>query len=366
MSRLDKLRGDVPPRAHNARTIAALTANPRCARRAVLDCAGVDKGAIAKQVGFPARFGQSRFAITRGNAFERQVKADGCAPLLGLLCERLGVPVPEVERHDLSGEEGNEARHERTRRLIDAAAASGTPTLVDHPLLRLDVAGRGVYLEPDLVAVRLAGRFHVVEVKSFPVIDGQADPAKVAAAAIQSAVYVHAFRTLLAELGHDEGAVSAEVLLVCPRDFGNRPVGTLLDVRRQVGVLRRQLSRMAGVEELVAQLPARASFDLRPDADGNPTRDAADLAGDLRSLTANYLPACLSTCELAFFCRHADGDRTAALGATVPEELGGIDDQGTARALALGGPCTDPGQEAAGALLRAAMRLRTEVVGEGR
>src|SRR5438270_10649604 len=41
--RLAELRGPVPPRHHDARTIAALTANPGCARRAVLDAAGVDK-----------------------------------------------------------------------------------------------------------------------------------------------------------------------------------------------------------------------------------------------------------------------------------------------------------------------------------
>ena len=42
-ARLDRLRGPVAPRRHNARTIAALTGNPGCTRRAVLDGAGVDK-----------------------------------------------------------------------------------------------------------------------------------------------------------------------------------------------------------------------------------------------------------------------------------------------------------------------------------
>src|SRR3954471_1897833 len=88
---LDRLRGTGPARRHNARTIAALTGNPGCARRAVLDSAGVDKPKLAERVGFPAGFGQSRFAITRGNTFEAQVKADGGAELLRLVAERLGV-----------------------------------------------------------------------------------------------------------------------------------------------------------------------------------------------------------------------------------------------------------------------------------
>src|SRR6266542_2655711 len=46
--------------------------------------------------------------------------------------------------------------------------------LFDHPLLRLSVGGRDVYLEPDLIAFQWKGQFHVVEIKSFPVIDGQA------------------------------------------------------------------------------------------------------------------------------------------------------------------------------------------------
>lgn len=65
--RLAAIRGGGVPSRHNARTIAALTTNPGCARRAVLDCAGVDKQRLAAYIDYPARFGQSQFAITRGN-----------------------------------------------------------------------------------------------------------------------------------------------------------------------------------------------------------------------------------------------------------------------------------------------------------
>ena len=73
---------------HNARTIAALTSNPGCARRAVMDAAGVDKERPARHVGFPAKFGQSRFAITRGNAFEAQVKAERVRRSCSACCAR--------------------------------------------------------------------------------------------------------------------------------------------------------------------------------------------------------------------------------------------------------------------------------------
>ncbi|WP_089156762.1 hypothetical protein [Micromonospora sp. NBS 11-29] len=348
--RLRDIRGGGPARRHNARTIAALTGNPGCTRRAVLDSAGADKPALAQRLGFPARFGQSRFAITRGNAFEAQVKADGGAELLRLVAERLGVPVPpDATWTDLGGDDDRSARSR-----VALTAGGDGPALFDHPLLGLDVAGQRVYLEPDLVAARLAGRFHVVEIKSFPVIDGQADPAKVAAAAIQSAVYVLALRELLAAEGRDPELVSHEVVLICPRDFGNRPMASLLDVRKQLLVLRRQLARMARVDELLAAVPAGFTAD--------PTADPARLAAALREVPARYAPDCLAACELAYFCRHEARGHTGALGRPVREALGGVVEVADVLALAEGTRAPEPEQAEAAAVLRAAARLRAEAL----
>ncbi|WP_091555739.1 hypothetical protein [Micromonospora pattaloongensis] len=368
--RLARLRGPVPPRRHNARTIAALTGNPGCTRRAVLDSAGVDKQRIAAHVGFPAQSGQSRFAIARGNVFEAQVKADGAAELLRLLRERLGLPIPEVSYDDLDtpdapdGPDGPEARHARSRELLTGAAgrADAAGLLFDHPLLRLDVAGQPVYLEPDLIALQVEGRFHVVEIKSFAVIDDQADPAKVSAAATQAAVYVLALRQLLTEAGHDPELVSHNVVLVCPRDFSNRPTAALLDVRKQLGTLRRQLSRMARIDALLDQVPEALSFDLAPDTAGAPTRTPAELAAALAAVEARYAPECLSACELAYFCRHEAAGATAALGKSVREELGGIESVEVVLALAAGDRTPTEEQAEAAALLRTAARLRAEAL----
>ncbi|MFF5171571.1 hypothetical protein ACFY3U_02920 [Micromonospora sp. NPDC000089] len=348
--RLAEIRGGTPPKRHNARTIAALTGNPGCDRRAVLDGAGVDKPRLAERIGFPAGFGQSRFAITRGNAFEAQVKADGGVELLRLVAERLGVPVPD--RADWTDLGGDQARHERTRTALTAAGSGAA--LFDHPLLTLAVAGQRVSLEPDLVAARLGGRFHVVEVKSFPVVDGQADPAKVAAAAVQSAVYVLALRDLLATEGHDPELVSHDVVLVCPRDFTNQPVASLIDVRKQLLALRRQLDRMARLDTLLAAVPAGFTAD--------PTADPAALVAALSTVEARYAPECLASCELAYFCRSEAGGHTAALGRPVREALGGVDTVEEALALAAGERPADPTREEAAALLRAAARLRADAL----
>ncbi|GAA4237749.1 hypothetical protein GCM10022254_50830 [Actinomadura meridiana] len=353
---LDRLRGGAPPRNHDARTIAALTSNPGCARRGVMDAAGVDKNAVARELGFPAPFGQSQFAITRGNVFEAQVKADGCAELLTLLRDRLGLDVPEVAYDDLEvvdGSEGREQRHARTRRLLVRALETGAGTLFDHPLLRLEIGGQPAYLEPDVIAFQLAGRLHVIEIKSFAVVDGQAEPEQVAAAARQSAVYVLALRRLLVELGHDPGRVSHDVFLVCPENFSNRPTATPLDVRPQLAVLERQLARLARVDELLAELPDDLSFE-----------PGEALASSVRAVGARYAPECMSDCEMALFCRdeaRACGE-TGALGRSVRDDLGGVDTIEAALALADGSHAPSDDLAETAEQLRAASRLRAEAL----
>ncbi|HET9169754.1 MAG TPA: hypothetical protein VFN97_09965 [Actinospica sp.] len=387
-ARLDALRGPVPPRSHDARTIAALTVNPGCSRRAVLDAAGVDKRRLAERIGFPARYGQSPFAITRGLAFEKQVKADDCAALLELLRrDPLNFEVPDHEYVDLGVDpDANSgapvtldraARYERTRRLF-ARVAAGEPLLADHPLLRLDVGGRTAYVEPDVVALsaRPAGasasapaRLYVAEVKSFAVIDGQADPAKVGAAATQAAVYVLALRRLFAELDVDPRIVADDVLLICPTDFANKPSAHLLDVRRQIAAVERQLARLPRIGALIADLDQAVDFDLAvdpPAAKGEPGREhrsATELTKSLTMIEARYAPECVTNCEMAFHCRAEARAAGAAdaLGRSVRDSLGGIESLAAALDVADGGSTSEDQHEAA-RLLRAAARAYDEAL----
>ncbi|GAA2374668.1 hypothetical protein [Dactylosporangium salmoneum] len=367
--RLEQIRGSLPPLAHNARTLAALTTNPGCARRAIMDAAGVDKRAVAARVGFAPPYGQSPFAITRTRAFTAQVKANGCAELLRMLREVLDLPLPEVAYQDLDdagGNESQEVRHALARTVLGAAARRTEDdfgTLFDHPLLRLPVGGRHVFLEPDLIALQYRGTFHIIEIKSFAVIDGQADGGKVAAAAMQSAVYVVALRRLLEDLGHDPGCVSDRVVLVCPENFSNHAVATRIDVRRQLTVLRRQLDRMRRVDELLASLDPGLTFDLAPDRDGRPTRPAGELCAAIEDIPARYSPDCLSMCEMSYFCRQEARGSTHALGKSVSEELGSVDWIDTALALADGTAWPAPEQEEAATVLRTALRMREECLG---
>ncbi|NUU21652.1 MAG: hypothetical protein HOV68_09085 [Streptomycetaceae bacterium] len=416
-TRLDLLRGSLPTRNHNARTVAALAANPGCARRGVLDAAGIDKTVLAARLGYPASYGQSPFAIVRGHAFEAQVKEDGGAGLRVLLHEALGVEpdaVAEGEYAELGGDPsddpaadanaadpnaadpeaaapnatapnpadadtpapepakrpGRAERVARTRSALRRALDSERPglcTILDHPLLPLDVAGSRAYLEPDAMACLVAGRLHVVEIKSFAVIDGGADPAKLAAAARQAAVYVLALQQMTAELGYGPEIVSTDVVLVCPKDFSNQPTAALLDIRKELAVSRRRLKRLARIDDLLAPLPAGLTFDIDPESGPHA------VGGAIGAVPAAYLPGCLSTCELAFYCRseartcdagHGTGGLVGTLGTAIRGELGGIEDIGRALDLADGKCAPERDEEEIARVLRRAEALRREVLAD--
>ncbi|MFF4758999.1 hypothetical protein [Streptomyces sp. NPDC001292] len=354
--RLAELRGPgVPARALDARALAALAANPGCGRRAVLDGAGVDKAALAKALGAPAVFGQSQFAFMRGNAFEARVKADGGAELLRLARTTLdpGAEPPQEGRvPDLSAV-GPEGRTARTALALREATQAGAWTLLDHPMLALEVAGSPAYLEPDAVVVHPDGSWTVVEIKSFPMLDGSADPAKVGAAARQSAVYVLALEDVAARLD-PVPRVRHRVLLVCPKDFSNLPTASAVDVRKQRAVTARQLTRLTRVEDIAGTLPEGVSF--------SPELSSEELTAAVEAVPATYAPECLATCELAFHCRARSREQGAvtALGRSVRAELGGLSTVEDVLAAAHG-EAGDPDDPAVAALRRAAA-LRAEVL----
>jgi hypothetical protein len=368
-ARLDLLRGRAMPVNHDARTISALAANPGCPRRALMDAAGVHKHEIAKHVGLPAPYGLSPFARSRGNAFEAQVKENSASLLLALLREHIGLDIASAHYDDLSqvgAGESTALRHVRTRHKL-LGADPRTQTMFDHPLLRLKVGGRYAYLEPDLLALHHEGRWYVVEVKSFAIIDGQADPEKVAAAAIQSAVYVHALRDLLGpDPGTGASPVHHETILVAPENFANKPSAARLDVRKQLGVIGRQLDRIASIDSLLGACPADLTFDLDPGPDGRPRRAPGELRGAIETVIANYAPECLATCELCFVCRdeaRAYGD-TGALGKSVREDLGGIETIPQALGLARGALSAAPEREEISVKLKHAAQIWEQLTGQ--
>lgn len=341
-ARLDALRGSGPAVPHTAKTLAALTANPECDRRALLDAAGVDKDALAARLNLPRPLRPSAIALDHAAAFERRVTAQAGAELVRLLRETLGLTLPEVSYEDVNAVGGRAPstlalRYAHTRSLILGAArdTARARTLLDHPVLRLTVAGYPAYLEPDIVAFQHHETFHIVEIKSFPVIDGQADPAKVAVALTQAAAYVLALRELLAEDGHPPERVSNHVVLVNPRDLSHRPTATLTDAAQKIKTLSRHLGRLRRLPDLLDQLPPNTTFDLVPDREAKATRPREDLTAALSAPRAHYSPGCLYHCELASYCRNEarHQGRTEVLGTAVRDDIAGIDNIALALAL---------------------------------
>lgn len=362
---LDRLRGSEPRQPYTARKITALTVNPGCERRAVIDAAGVDKEKLARRLGRQVPFGQSPLAITRQQAFHDQLKAYGYAELITLLRATLGVPVAEAAVADLNTVGGNAhlaPRAAETRNLLRAIAENRERRLIlDHPILTLDVAGTIAYLEPDAISHRIEDRLYVVLVRSFAAVDGQADPGKVAEAAKQAAVYVLALRQMLQTVGQPAGLVSDRFLLVLPKDFSNRPYGRLVDLRQQFDPVQHQLERLATVESRAAGLSPHATLDLSHDAEGQPVVSADDLVRTVEELPHLYGPRCLDMCELSRYCRDsavAEGD-PAHLGSTVRDSLPGLENISTALALARGERNAAAEREEVVASLRTAMGLRT-------
>ncbi|MET8539245.1 hypothetical protein ABZW03_01115 [Kitasatospora sp. NPDC004799] len=333
--RFSQLRGERPPAPFTARKITALTANPACSRRSVLDASGVDKAVLARRLGYEPRFGQSPFAIAREEAFKATVRWGAYAELIRLLREDLGVPVEEAKLQDL-GEVGGitslDARERETRSVIERIAAGDEERLIlQSPVLTLDVAGRLAYLEPDVLTHRIDGKFHVVAIRSFPVIDGQANPAAVAQTAKQAAVHVLALRRAFAAAGLDVEQIAGTFLLVCPKDFSNRPYLRQVDLRQELDVLAFQLNRLQRAEDLARDLPVTATLDT--------ARAPGELHESVGRLMASYVPDCLSFCELAHYCRDEADTHAypARLGSAVRNSLAGIDSTSTALAYLDGG-----------------------------
>jgi hypothetical protein len=313
----------------------------------------VNKAVLADALGSPSASGQSQFALTRGNAFEAKVKADGGAELLRLVHEKLdrsaeppvGARVPDLTA---TGPQGRTAR--TALELREAAAHQGAWTLLDHPMLALDVAGSPAYLEPDAVVVHPDGSWTVVEIKSFPLLDGSADPAKVGAAARQAAVYVLALEEVAARL-EPAPRVRHRILLVCPRDFSNLPSASAVDIRKQRAVTARQLARLTRIEEIADALPEGTCF--------SPELPAEQLTAAVESVPATYAPDSRDRDRQWKASSQASG-AVPTLARPVRAELGGLTTVEDVLAAARG-ETGDPDDPAVAALRRAAA-LRAEAL----
>jgi len=349
---LARIRGSLEKGRANARSVAALTDNPGCTRRRVLDAASVKSYELAEALGYPVTRGQSPFAITTGKRFEDRLKerssykllVDVLQPYVQLPAE--GLVVVDLDR-DVKGR-GTARLDERARRTDEVLAKvargdTDAPHVVDHPVLVFDLAGTNVYLEPDALAFRVGKNLELVEVKSYAVIDGQADPSKLAATAGQSAVYVIALRATLARLGFDPQLVAPSVILVAPRNFGRTPVAHRVPLQKKIVALQRVLRAVPNTSIVVKDLPKDFTLDVDPAQRMADKERRAVLEATVRRLPMLYVPECLSACDMARFCREQAivDDDPSRLGRSVRDSLAGVHRLADALRLATAGAKED-------------------------
>lgn len=369
---LARFRGDLPFKPPNARSLAATIENPGRTARRVFDAAGVDIRAMSERIGAPMPEEQSVFAINRGTRFEEDLKADSYAKLLALLRSagfKVDEPIilPLRRMYPVSPRNVDEMLRKRADATRDAilrmaAGDDSAPNLIDGGALQWDFGGAMARLETDGIAWRLGGRIRVLEIKSFPIVDGRGDPEKVGAAAWQAAVYVSAIQDMLTEAGYEREAVSSQVLLVCPKNTSLVPTLAPLDVARQARSLRRLLNGRKEVPEILAALGEGIS--LKTEGMDEPTA-ASHLAEVLQRLGTNYLPSCLASCPLAYHCRdraRAEGD-PACIGPEVRTGLAGVTSLPRVLELTAGAPPTPSEADTAEILQRANRLLRAVEAG---
>ncbi len=332
------------------RRLEQYAANPRCEANARAALRNIPMRKAAEKVGLAPVFGQSPFALQRGQAFERGLFEEDASPLRRALIERKALPANSTGFVDLRLRQNGgvmrtleEAANAFERFLKDAAKATGDvrmqlPTIVAGAALRAppEVMGGGL-LALDVLTVHPQPRpapiaLRVGEVNVYPDRGGFTDSAQLASARAQAGLYVAVLARFVEQLGLTRDLIVADDgFLVLARASSNQP------------------SVRAGEDLAWQAARAREMFNslrAHPEADAAPDIDA------VLSAKKHYGDTCLSFCELADHCRDEALSKglPAALGEDLARFLGPLT---LHRALALlhGEP---PQGEAEGDFLRRA------------
>ncbi len=362
-ARLDALAGGVKRLSPNVRVLARFATTADCQLATVGFTARVDFDGLLTGTTFAAPYGQSPFAFRRGNTFEESLRRDGHAPLLGLLRRKLGFDITDARVASMREADWGRASlarraratTERVRQIVHRTPDA--PNLLDGAVLTRSVAGVRSYFEADALAARFDEPIRAGEIKSFPTIDGQADPEKVGAAMAQVAIYILLLEELVDQVGGDADAlVSQEALLITPRDTGLQPTMCAKRVHWEVRRARRILDAAPDAAELADSLPdGLPTFSAVADTTADPDArlEAAERLAD--AVGTAYKPACLAACGMARFCRHRAHDvgDPAVVGGQLVRLVPGVGSVDRVAELADGAQASDAEAPVAAQLTRA-------------
>lgn len=358
------IRGRASKQSTNVRALARFASNSTCQTAQLGFAARVDFDTLLLGTKFEAPFGQSPFAINRGNQFEERLRANDYEALRGVFLESRGQDIPfryiaNVREPGFPSPAVLEKRATTTEKLIGEIVRrlKTAPHLIDGAVLTRTIGGQLSFFEADAVAARVSDlTICAGEIKSFPTVDGQADPDKVGAALAQVAIYVLLLRDLVERLKGDPSMVTTEALLITPRNTGLQATMTVKDVSREVERARRILDAVPSFDEVVARTPAVLSFDEVTQGEGRTEESRIEAAHCIvETVGTTFKSTCLSSCGLARFCRdraYRSGD-PARFGGAVQRVLPGIASLDRVRELAQGGKPRAAEAEIAAELVRA-------------
>ncbi len=324
------------------RRLEQYAANPQCEANVGAALRGLAMREVAKKLGLEPVFGQSPFALQRGQSFERTLFEEDALPLRRALIERKALPANASGFVDLRIRQGGgvmrsleEAADGFERFLREAAKATGDarmqlPTVVAGAAVRCppEVLGGGL-LAIDVLTVHPQPRpapvaLRVGEVKVYPDRGGFTDPAQLASARAQAGLYVYVLRRSVEALGLTRDLLVADDgFLVLTRAASNQPsVRAGEDLAFQAARAREMFAKLGA-------LPAAQSVEADVDA--------------VLAAPKRYGDGCLSFCELADHCRAealAQG-LPAALGDDLARFLGALSLHRALELLRGEAPCND-------------------------
>ena len=290
---------------------------------------------VAEAEGLTPTMGQSPFAISRGQVFERELLKNDAERLIAALVEEGVLPKGAEGFRDLrtrinSGPLANmDVAHDETVNALRQLASAGqrglegsSPVVIASATLK--ISGQPVMLPEGILAIdALVARAEdatdrvellVGEVKSYAYRAGYTDTTDLATSRAQAGLYRYALALTVHELGlGDHLSVAEHGLLVLTRHGSNRPqILSTEDLNYQAARAE------AGFERLRAAAKDLEAFDVEDEEDAVERIESADVA---------YRPECVSFCDRAEYCREeaeSKGDGNV-LGADVGRFLAGVD-----------------------------------------
>lgn len=281
--------------------------NPTCEANTISAVHNIRLDKAAEQVpGLAISFGQSPFALARGNAFEAGLFYGDAARIRSALERKECLPANSTGFLDLrlrmnggtsvSTIDEAIARTGEWLRML-AAGEADQPTIVAAPMLKIP---RGVILPEALLIVDVATITQgedgcqvvtVGEIKVFPDRGGHTDPHQVASARAQAGLYRRAFELVVEELEiGDHVTIAPKGFLVFTWPGSNQPsIRSNEDLTYQSIRAERGFARL---EEVAAGIVRDDDFRA----------DEPTLIQRLLDAPTDYSEACLSFCDLAPRC----------------------------------------------------------------